>query len=85
MRIWMPAPDAGGCSRDRLLHAQRGAHRPLGVVLVGHRRAEQGDDGVADDLVDPPAEGGDVVHQPLEAAVDEVLHLLGVAASRTGR
>ena len=31
-----------------------GAHGPLGVVLVGDRRAEQGDDRVADDLVDPP-------------------------------
>ena len=58
------------------------AHGALGVVLVGDRRAEQGDDGVADDLVDPAAEVGDVGGQALEAAVDEVLDLLGVAASR---
>ena len=66
-------------SGERLLHPQRGAHGPLGVVLVGDRRAEQGDDGVADDLVDLPAEGVDVGDEPLEAAVDEVLHLLGIA------
>ena len=66
-------------SAERLLHAQRGPHGPLGVVLVGDRRTEQGDDGVADDLVDPAAEGVDVGHEPLEAVVDQVLHLLGVA------
>ena len=69
-------------SLERLLHLQRGPHGPLGVVLVGDRRAEQGHDGVADDLVDPAAEAGDVGGQPLEAAVDQVLDLLGVAASR---
>ena len=61
-----------------LLHPQRGPHRPLGVVLVGDGRAEQGHDGVADDLVDPPAEGHDVGDEPLEAPVDQVLHLLRV-------
>ena len=41
-------------------------------------RTEQRHDRVADDLVDLPAEGGDVGDEALEAAVDEVLHLLGV-------
>ncbi len=68
-----------------LLHAQRGPHRPLGVVLVGHRRAEQGDDGVAHDLVDPPAERGDVADEALEARVDQVLDLLGVGRLAQGR
>ena len=48
-----------------------GPHRPLGVVLVGDRGAEQGDDLVADDLVEAAAEGRDVGDEPLEAAVDE--------------
>ena len=48
--------ELGGVLGERLLHAQRGAHRPLGVVLVRGRRAEERDDRVADDLVDPSAE-----------------------------
>ena len=63
---------------DALLHLQRRPHRPLSVVLVGDRCAEQGDDGVTDDLVHPPPEGRDVGRQTLEAAVDEVLDLLWV-------
>ena len=47
-------------ARQRPLHPQRGAHGPLGVVLVSHWRAEQGDDGVAEQLVDPPTEVLDV-------------------------
>ena len=39
---------------------------------------------VADDLVDPAAEVGDVGGEALEAAVDEVLHLLGIACARPG-
>ena len=64
---------------DRPLHDQRGPYRAFSVVLMGDRRAEQGDDGVAHDLVDPPAELGHHRHQPLEAAIDEVLHVFGVA------
>ena len=60
------------------LHLKRGPHRPLGVVFVGDGRPEQGHDGVADDLVDLTPEGGDVGDESLEAAVDEVLHVLGV-------
>ena len=45
---------------QRLVHAQRGPHRPLGVVLVRDRRAEQGHDLVADDLVEAAAEVDDV-------------------------
>lgn len=39
-------------SLSKLLHAQRRPHGPLGVVLVGDRGPEEGDDGVTDDLVD---------------------------------
>ena len=85
MRIWMsPAgrrrrsPSLGDEAGERLLHAQRGAHGPLGVVLVGDRRAEQGDDGVAEQLVDAAAERLDVGDERLEARLDEPLDLLGV-------
>ena len=71
-------PELGRGERQRLLHPQGGTHGALGVVLVRGRRTEEGDDGVADDLVDPPTEGVDVGHEPLEAVVDQVLHLLGV-------
>src|SRR5918994_801456 len=67
---------------ERLVQLQRGTHRPLGVVLVGDRGAEQGQDGIAHDLVHPSAEGDDVGDQPLEAPVDQGLHLLGVAVLR---
>ena len=50
-------PSRAGVLGERLLHPQRGAHGPLGVVLVGDGRPEQRHDGVADDLVDAPAEG----------------------------
>ena len=61
-----------------LLHAQRRPDGPFRIVFVGHRRAEQGDHGVAHDLVDPAAERGDVVAQLGEALVDERLDLLGI-------
>ena len=71
--------------RERLLHPQRGSHGALGVVLVRRRRTEQGDDRVTDDLVDPAAKGVDVRHEPPEAVVDQVLHLLGIAGLRQRR
>jgi hypothetical protein len=61
-----------------------GAHRALGVVLVGDRGAEERQHGVADDLVDPSTERLDVLHQPLEAPVDQPLDLLGIAMLRQG-
>ena len=63
---------------ERALHLERRPHRPLGVVLVGDGRAEQGHDGVSDDLVDLAAERGHVGDEPFEAPVDQVLHVLGV-------
>ena len=52
---------------DGALHPQRCSHGALGVVLVGDRGAEQGHDGVAEDLVDSPTEAGHVRHEALEA------------------
>ena len=48
---------------ERLLHPQGGAHGAVGVVLVGDRSPEEGDDGVAEDLVDAAAERLDLGHQ----------------------
>ena len=64
---------------QRRVHLQPGAHRPLGVVLVGDRGAEQRHDRVAEHLVDAPAEALDVGDQAFERGVDEPLHLLRVA------
>ena len=74
--------DLLGDALHGLVHAQRGAHGSFGVVLVSDRGAEEGDDLVADDLVEPAAERGDVGHELLEAVVDEALDLLGVGARR---
>ena len=60
------------------MHLQRRADRTVGVVLVGHRGAEQGEDAIAEHLVDPATEGGDVGDQPFEARVDQPLDPLGV-------
>ena len=61
------------------MHAKAGAHRAFGVVLVRHRRTEQGQNAIAQQLVDSTAECGHIVDQPLEGTVDEPLDLLGVA------
>jgi len=67
---------------ERALHGKGGTHGTLGVVFVGDRRAEQSEDGVADDLVDLASVCRDVGDQPLEGLVDDVLHLLGIAGLR---
>ena len=67
---------------ERLLHLQRGAHTALGVVLVRDRHAEARDERVADDLVELAAERAHVGDEPLERAVDEVLHVLGIGGLR---
>ena len=64
---------------ERRLHPQRRPHGALGVVLVGDRGAEQGEDSVTEDLVDPAAERGDVVDEQLKAGVDQPLDGFGIA------
>ena len=49
---------------------------------MGDRRTEQGHDRIADDLVDPSAERGDVVGEPGETTIDQVLDLFGIAVLR---
>ena len=77
-------PQLGRGVAQRDGEPERGPHRPLGIVLMGDRGAEQRQDGVPDDLVDPATELLDVGHQPLEAPVDDALHLLGIAVLRQG-
>ena len=87
MRIWIggsaPTSSTNRASVD--LHPQRCAHGPLGVVLVGDRGTEEGDDGVAQQLVDAPAELLDVGDEPLEARLDQALDALGVEILGEGR
>ncbi len=74
-----PSSTCSATSRvERLLHAQGGADRPVGVVLVGDGCAEEGDDGVAEDLVDATAECFDLGDERLEVGVDEAGHGLRI-------
>ena len=65
-----------------LLHTERGANRPLGIVLVSDRGAEQRHDGVADDLVHATAEVVHIVDEAFERDVDQPLHPLGIEVLR---
>ena len=66
--------------RDRLDEIESGAHRPLGVVLGGSRRAPDGHDGVADELLDRPAVAADQRARELEVAREQVTRLLRITA-----
>ena len=63
-RAWIAGP--------RLVHCvhqlERGAHRPLGVILVGDRRAPDRHDRVADELLDGAAVALDDLARELEVA-----------------
>ena len=58
---------------------QRRAHGPLGVVLVGGRRAPHGHHGVADELLHGPAVPADDLRGHLEVAVQRRPDVLRVA------
>ncbi len=62
----------------RLVHLHRCTNGPVGIVLVGDRSAEEGENPVAEHLVDATAERGDVGDQPLEAGIDQAFHTLGI-------
>ena len=65
--------------RNGARQRQRGTHRPLRIVLVRDRRAPDGHDGVADELLDRPAEALDQAPAALEVAAEQLAHLLRVA------
>ena len=74
-----PGADARAERPDRVDELEAGPHRPLGVVLVGDRRAPDGHDRVADELLDRAAVAGDHLTGKLEVAGQGVAHLLRVA------
>ena len=81
-RIWTVTPCAAGPPRRSAASrpaCERGVARPHGVVLVGHRRAEQRHDPVAHDLVDGALVAVDGLHHPFEHGIEELPRLLGIA------
>ena len=67
---------------DRLEDPQRRTNRPLGVVLVRPRRAEDGHDRVADELLDGAAEALDLLPHPLVVGPQPRADVLRVGAVR---
>ena len=62
-----------------------GPNRPLGVVLVGDRRPEDGHDRIADELLDRASEALEVGLDLLVVRAQERLDVLGVEALRACR
>ncbi len=82
-----PAPAAelvGDQLAHLVLHADGRAHRPLGVVLVGGRGAEDGHDPVAGQLVDVAADLDDDPRERGEHPVGHLTDALGVEILRPG-
>jgi hypothetical protein len=71
--------------RDRIDELERGANRPLGVVLTSDRRAPDGHDRVADELLDGAPVALDDGACGVEVARLQVADVLEVAALREGR
>ena len=63
---------------DRLARGERGAHRSLGVVLVGGRGAVDRDDRVADELLDRASVSLEVTPQGLVVPTEDGAHVLRV-------
>ena len=63
---------------DSVPDLERRPHGSLGVVFVGDRCAEDGHHGVADELLDRPAEVLDVPAKPGVERLEEPAHVLGV-------
>ena len=72
-------PQAGVEVGDRGDQVERRANGTLGVVLVGDRRAPDGHDGVADELLDGAAVELDQTTAGVEIAREELARVLGVA------
>ena len=64
---------------DRVDQLEGGANGPLGVVLVGGRRAPHGHDRVADELLDRPAVQLDDLGGGLEVFAQQLADRLGIA------
>jgi hypothetical protein len=75
-------PQLFAIAPHRFLHAQRRIAGPHRVVLVGNRRAEEGHNPVAHDLVHRPLIAVHGGHHPLQHRVEELPRLLGVAVGQ---
>jgi hypothetical protein len=64
---------------DGVAHRERCPHRPLRVVLMGNRRAEDRDDRVADELLDRAAAAFELVARALVVDAEQRADVLGVA------
>jgi hypothetical protein len=71
-------PEGLGDVPNSPLNAQRGVHGPARAVFVGERCAEEGHHSIARVLVDRPLEAVHLSGDALEAAVDDLVHHLGV-------
>ena len=80
-----PGLDRRAQALDRVDELERGPDGPLGVVLVGGRRAPDRHHGIADELLDGAAVAADHVADELEVAAQELAGVLGVAALGQGR
>ena len=74
---------AGVHLRDCNAHAERGAHRSLGVVAVRDGCAENADHRVADELLDGAPERLDLAAQPRVVRGQDRPHILGIQVVRT--
>ena len=55
-------------------HGERGLDRPIGVILLRQRRAEDGEDRVADELVERAVELEDLLRHLREEVVQQLRH-----------
>ena len=72
-------PDLPAESSDRVDEVEPAAHRPLGVVFVRDRRAPDGENGVADEVVDDTPVPLHDRPRHVGKAHEQVAHLLGIA------
>lgn len=75
-------PDLAGQRLGASVDLERGAHRALGVVVVGRGGAEQGHHVVADVLVDRAAELGDGAVGPGKELLEQVVDIFGIQRAR---
>ena len=74
-----PGPDSRAEGRHGVDQLERGAHGALGVVLVGGRRAPDGHDRIADELLDGPSIAADELRREVEIPRQHLPDVLGVA------
>jgi hypothetical protein len=70
----------------RLKHPQPRAYRPLGIILMSHRRAEHGHDRVTDELLNRGTVALQLAPQPTVIRAEHGQHILGISpVSPAGR